>query len=77
MKWGGIMKEIDYQSNHDAIPLHTKESPEQVAYKQDRFRDLSNILCESIIFDTHLDVGCGSGYLIKAMRENNIRSYGT
>jgi len=26
---------------------------------------------------THLDVGCGSGYLVKAMRKNNISSYGT
>ena len=66
----------DYTKDSDALPLYQRETPEQIEYKQNCFVILIKIICETIDFNSHMDIGCGCGHLVKAMRFCNKESYG-
>jgi hypothetical protein len=67
---------IDYMQDHEAIPNYQKEGPDAIAYKRNCFRLLAECLCSSLSISTHLDIGCGSGYLVESMRDLGIQSFG-
>jgi len=68
--------QIDYMQDHEAIPNYQKESSEAIAYKKECFRKLAESLCTNLNVSRHLDIGCGSGYLVLAMRSLGKQSFG-
>jgi SAM-dependent methyltransferase len=68
---------VDYDHNHEAIPNFQKDKPEDIIYKKVCFKHLAEALCSKLDFDSHLDVGCGSGYLILSMRDRGKPSFGS
>lgn len=67
---------VDYDCDHGAIPIFQKEKPEDITYKKICFKHLADALCSQLDFNSHLDVGCGSGYLLLSMRELGKTSFG-
>jgi len=68
--------EVNYQKDHPAIPTYQKESMEQVENKKEMFFYFAQTIAGEIPFETHLDVGCGSGYMVSGMRRMGKKSFG-
>lgn len=71
-----LPKDVDYKKDHTAIPTYQKETESAVEHKKAMFSVLAGGIVSEITFDTHLDIGCGSGYLVSAMRNLEKNSYG-